>query len=145
VPKSPYTTPEARAIRDQALSKLAKKQMLAQWEQQRKESGNALGYYGCHRRVRKTRGRAGDLTCVDCEKQARHWAHIHGTDPTDPQNYQPMCQSCHWAYDDVGARAAKTRGPEGSRAIALKAWETKRRKNPGGQNDPRDSGLARGH
>lgn len=141
MPKSKYDTPEARAVRDEAVRRLAKKQMRAQWDQKRKESGQELGYFGCHRRVRTARGRAGDQVCVTCGKQARHWAHIHDTDPADVQNYQPMCQKCHWAYDKVGARVVAAKGPEGRRAVALKAWETKRRKK-WQANDPAAPPLA---
>lgn len=56
-------------------------------------------YQARHRRVLYQRGRAAEQTCVICEKQAAHWAHTHGTDPDDPQNYRPMCQSCHQRYD----------------------------------------------
>jgi len=119
VTKPKYAT---AAERNAALSANAKKQMRAQWEQQRQQSGQELGYYGCHRRVRKARGRAGDLACTDCGLPAMHWAHIHGTDPSDPQNYQPMCQRCHWAYDGVGTRVVQAKGPDGRRALALKAW-----------------------
>jgi hypothetical protein len=132
--------------RKAALSEKAKRQMQAQWERQREETGQPLGYFGCHRRVRTQRGRAADQTC-ECGKRARHWAHIHGTDPSDVQNYKPMCQSCHYRYDRVRPQGAETLGPAGRsaaaelawsrrtpeerRQIALKAWETKRRRNAG--------------
>ena len=121
--------------------------MRAQWERQRQESGKDLGYYGCHRRVRTERGRAADQACTECGRQARHWAHVHDTDPADPRNYRPMCQRCHWAYDRVVERAMETKGPEGRsaaaklrwsrrtpeqrREIALKALETRRRREVG--------------
>ena len=130
--KRKYATP---AERKAAQGEQARKQMLAQWDKQRQETGDTLGYFGCHRRVRTARGRAADQACVQCAGPARHWAHIHDTDPADPQNYQPMCQKCHWAYDDVAVKGVATRGPEGSRAIALKAWETKRRKGIGSAPD----------
>jgi hypothetical protein len=131
VPKPKYTTPEARQAAAVVISKMAREQMLAQWEQKRENSGQDLGYYGCHRRVRKARGRAADQVCVTCGSQARHWAHIRDMDPGDPQNYQPMCQGCHWTYDDVPASRNITLGAEGRRTAALKAWETKRRKRAG--------------
>lgn len=109
------------AERKAALSEKAQKQMRTQWDQQRQESGQSLGYYGCHRRVRKVRGRAGDQMCA-CGAQARHWAHIHDTDPADPQNYQAMCQSCHWAYDKVAPRGMETKGPERRSETAVLAW-----------------------
>ena len=116
------------AERKAAASAAAKKQMRDQWERRRQESGKPLGYFGCHRRVRSARGRAGDQRCKHCEAQARHWAHIHDTDPADPKNYISLCQKCHWLYDQVGAKTVASKGAEGHRAVALKAWETKRRK-----------------
>lgn len=95
--------------------------MRAQWERKRQETGQALGYFGCHRRVRKERGRAADQICA-CGKQARHWAHMHGTDPEDPQNYQAMCIPCHYKYDDINQRRMDTLGPEGRSATARLAW-----------------------
>lgn len=134
----PVNTEEARA----AMSRMAKAQMLRQWEEKRKETGQPLGYYGCHRRVRKARGRAADQICIDCGKQARHWAHVHDTDPTDPQNYQPMCYRCHAAYDEIGLKTAASAGngrrseaarrmwerrtPERRTEIMRKAWEVRR-------------------
>ena len=125
------------AERQAALSEQARKQMLAQWERQRGASQDSLGYFGCHRRVRKERGRAADQTCT-CGAQARHWAHIHNTDPADPKNYMPLCQKCHWRYDGVGAATVAAKSPEERRAIALKAWETKRRN----QEEQRDLSAA---
>lgn len=116
----------------------------AQWEKWREENDKPLGYFGAHRRVRKTRGPAKFQTCVDCGKAALHWAHIHDTDPTDPQNYRPMCARCHYAYDQVGSKSVATKGPEGRRAIALKAWETKRRRQVQQDVAP-DPALARLH
>jgi hypothetical protein len=123
--KPKYATLEERKA---AWSAAASKWNRERWERRRQESGKPLGYEGCHFRVRAARGRAADQFCVECGKQAQHWAHIHGTDPAEPQNYQPMCRRCHSAYDGTGAKAVKTAGPEGRRALALKAWETKRRK-----------------
>lgn len=102
---------------------------LAQWEKWRAEHNLAApGYFGLHNRVRKARGPASNYACVDCEKRAQHWATLHGTDGTDVMaHYQPMCVPCHFAYDQVAAQAKATLGPEGRRAAALKAWETKHR------------------
>lgn len=148
------------AERKAALSEKAKRQMKAQWERRREETGRPLGYFGCHRRVRTARGRAADQVC-ECGKRARHWAHIHDTDPADVQNYKPMCQPCHYRYDGVRPQQVKTLGPAGRaaaaelawsrrtpeqrRQIALKAWDTKRRRNAGAPDVvvpdiPRDGG-----
>lgn len=106
----------------------AKAQMQSQWKRQREESGTELGYFGQHRRVRAARGRAGDRQCVRCDEPARHWAWVHDTDRDDPENYQAMCQSCHYLYDEVNSKGTKTMGPRGRSDAAHKAWETKRRK-----------------
>ena len=80
------------------------------------------GYAGAHHRVYRARGRAKDQICVSCGKPARHWAWIHDTDPGDPQNYQPMCASCHHAYDEIAAQGMATKGAEGrSATVALAA------------------------
>lgn len=121
--KPKYANPEERTA---ALREKASRQMLAQWQRKREVEGqDGPGYFGCHIRVRKARGRASDQTC-SCGRKARHWAHTHGTDPADPQNYVAMCQKCHWSYDNVAAKSKETLGPEGRRAAAFKAWETKR-------------------
>jgi hypothetical protein len=57
-----------------------------------------------HWRNRDRRGAAKLLKCVHCaekgiDKQARDWAHVHGTDPEDVMNYIPLCRKCHMAYD----------------------------------------------
>lgn len=52
-----------------------------------------------HRRVRRVRGNAILQKCVECGGRAEQWAWIHGQDPEDPANYQPMCRKDHKAYD----------------------------------------------
>jgi NUMOD3 motif len=61
----------------------------------------SAGYIARHMRVRKDRGKASDQRCVDCGGQAYGWATIHGTDGMLPDDYQPMCMTCHMAYDGV--------------------------------------------
>ena len=156
--KPQYATAEERRV---ARSEKAKKQMRGQWERQRQETGQERpGYFGCHRRVRTERGRARDHVCA-CGAAARHWAHIHGTDPADTQNYLPMCISCHRVYDEVRAQQAETLGAEGRTAaaklawsrrspeqrheIGRKIWETRRRNaQERASDDSRDPGLAGG-
>lgn len=73
--------------------------------------GDAVGYSGLHRRLRKARGRVSELVCVECGNPAQHWAYDHA-DPdekfdaqrglpfsTDLDRYQPMCQPCHRRFD----------------------------------------------
>jgi hypothetical protein len=118
VTKPKYATETERKA---ALSAHATAQMRDQWERKREESGQELGYFGCHRRVRRARGRAKDQTC-ECGAQGWHWAHIHDTDPTDVQNYRAMCQKCHWAYDGVGRKMVEAKTPEERSAAAVLAW-----------------------
>ena len=62
-------------------------------------------YIAIHDRVRQMRGSANSYTCVDCSDPALDWAHITGTDQSDPTNYEPRCRSCHMRYDwATGAR-----------------------------------------
>jgi hypothetical protein len=58
-------------------------------------------YSNLHTKVRRARGRADQQVCCSCGGQARDWATIHGRDGEDPEDYQPMCHSCHFIYDGV--------------------------------------------
>ena len=57
------------------------------------------GYIARHARMRKIRGRARDLPCVDCGGPAREWSQRRDTDGLDPFDYDPRCPPCHRAYD----------------------------------------------
>lgn len=61
--------------------------------------GSEVKYLGAHGRVYRTRGPAIDQICAFCGEQAKEWAHIHDTEPSDPNNYQPLCKPCHGRYD----------------------------------------------
>jgi len=61
-------------------------------------------YNACHLRVRYRRGPARDHSCADCGGQARHWSLIDGRDGESPEDYRPLCVSCHYRYDGVGNR-----------------------------------------
>lgn len=66
----------------------------------------AQDYFGNHRLVRLTRGKATEHRCATCCQPAAHWATIHGEDGTDIyRHYMPMCISCHHAYDESHKRA----------------------------------------
>lgn len=56
-------------------------------------------YQRYHARVYKKFGRAKEYHCSDCNKPANVWAWTHDTDPSDPNNYYPLCYSCHIKYD----------------------------------------------
>lgn len=75
-------------------------------------------YQALHKRVRRHRGSASAHACAHCGQSANHWATIHGTDGSDLQaHYVPLCQKCHWAYDNVGEKSAqKRRGMHWARA-----------------------------
>lgn len=54
---------------------------------------------GLHGKIRRVRGSACIQKCVDCDKYALDWSHIHDTDQFDIWNYEPRCRSCHKKYD----------------------------------------------
>lgn len=75
---------------------------------------NEIGYLAAHDRVRRARGRAPLHLCVTCGRTATNWAYrkdaqqrrAEASGPfvgrpfsPDPDDYQPMCQSCHTSYD----------------------------------------------
>lgn len=75
-----------------------------------KNGGDGTNYSTLHHKVRRFRGRAPEYACVLCDKQANHWAQVHGTDGTDIyKHYQPMCQGCHFRYDGITEKAAEGR------------------------------------
>lgn len=70
-------------------------------------------YFVAHRMVYETRGDAADQPCSSCGKQARDWALVQGSSEealnekgqkysNNPQDYRPMCRSCHAKYDGWG-------------------------------------------
>lgn len=60
-------------------------------------------YYVNHRRVRAERGPAWQQICGHCGDQASDWATIHGRSGERPEDYTPLCRSCHHAYDGRSA------------------------------------------
>lgn len=116
----PKYTPEERI---RVMREKATAQMKAQWERKRQETGQPLGYFGGHRRVRRARGPVKYQLCDTCGKQALHWAHIHNTSYDDPENYRPMCQPCHWVYDGTGKKSKKALTHEQLSAASKLAWE----------------------
>lgn len=65
-------------------------------------------YTGRHAIPRRARGRARDYACEDCGASALHWATIHGRDGSKPEDYRPLCNPCHIAYD--GGHAGERNG-----------------------------------
>lgn len=73
--------------------------------------GENIGYSGAHMRLRRARGLATNLTCIDCLGPAEHWSFNHST-PLDRtltakegpysanvDDWDPRCVSCHKRYD----------------------------------------------
>lgn len=78
-------------------------------------TGDDAAYGTVHGRLRDERGRAEDMTCVECGRQAADWAYNHtsGVEMYDSRGcvyspdltaYVPMCKSCHKKYDMTVAR-----------------------------------------
>lgn len=68
--------------------------------------GDKVSYSGAHMRLRATMGKAEAQSCSRCPEQARTWAYIGpravGEEKpysTRPEDYTPMCDSCHTYYD----------------------------------------------
>jgi NAD-dependent SIR2 family protein deacetylase len=57
-----------------------------------------------HSRVLAVRGRAAEQECTDCGDRAKEWSQRHGTDGTEPADYDPRCNACHREYDGAGAK-----------------------------------------
>ena len=81
-------------------------------------AGDRVTYLGAHLRLYRARGRADQLSCVDCEKPAQSWSYNHDApdEKTDaagraysgnPDHYSPKCYSCHATADKVTANARK--------------------------------------
>lgn len=85
-------------------------------------SGDDVGYNTAHRRVAEAKGAASQHDCINCGGHAREWAYDHAdpdariASPGNPRiagmpyslsvdHYQPMCKSCHKAFDKAHARA----------------------------------------
>jgi hypothetical protein len=64
--------------------------------------GSDAGYQALHMRIIRSRGRADHCEWRDkagCKSRKYEWAHLHGTDPGDVQNYVSLCKTCHQRYD----------------------------------------------
>jgi hypothetical protein len=71
--------------------------------------GNQVKYIAAHQRVHRLKGRAANHTC-HCGSQAQEWAYDGGCPDEliddrgrkyspNPDYYNPMCRSCHRAFD----------------------------------------------
>jgi NUMOD3 motif len=72
-------------------------------------------YQARHKRQHHAAGPASAHHCewCLCPNQAKHWALIHGRAGECPDDYMALCQSCHFAYDEVGVRNEATRRARG--------------------------------
>lgn len=73
--------------------------------------GEDVAYSAVHRRLRELVGPASRFSCAACDAPAQEWAYQHDADDericqksglpftTDLTHYQPMCRSCHRAFD----------------------------------------------
>jgi hypothetical protein len=64
--------------------------------------GSAASYQSVHQRIARQRGvasRCENRSALGCISEKYEWAHIHGTDPHDVDNYRQLCKSCHITYD----------------------------------------------
>jgi len=60
-------------------------------------------YGSLHARIGRERGAATECemrTEVGCASETYEWAHVHGTDAQDVNNYRQLCKSCHVTYDN---------------------------------------------
>lgn len=86
-------------------------------------------YAQAHNLVRKTKGKAAEHACVQCGKPAREWALSRERQEEgmvwspNPDDYSPMCRSCHVLYDipeDRRKDVAAMRGHLGGTALAAR-------------------------
>jgi hypothetical protein len=96
-----------------------------------KSISHTTDYFNMHRKIKYYRGRAAQYICIKCQKQAKHWAKVHGVSGFDPWDYVPMCISCHHAYDKIHERAGfhgHAHSEESKAKISEASRETHRRK-----------------
>lgn len=70
-------------------------------------STNDREYMRRHGMVADARGKAKQHKCEHCSGQAFDWATIYGTDGSRPEDYMPLCRSCHIAYDGTSHTGLK--------------------------------------
>jgi hypothetical protein len=76
--------------------------------------GDEVGYAAVHQRNLRSKGSAGQFSCVDCGGRAAEWSYNHSgvkerieyrSDgvsvpySTDPDQYEPRCVPCHRRFD----------------------------------------------
>jgi len=87
-------------------------------EELRPLRNDVVGYSAVHQRLKRERGLASDYACIKCYSSANEWAFIGNPESAlyknvigrrgketrlffsrDLTQYEPMCHSCHVAYD----------------------------------------------
>lgn len=98
-------------------------------------------YVQVHHEVRRLRGRADDHSCL-CGEPARDWAYQHTGNPElraldgsrphslNPNDYEPMCRSCHIRFDLKHDPALADRYAPGFNAAAVEALRAKWENDP---------------
>jgi DNA-directed RNA polymerase subunit M/transcription elongation factor TFIIS len=96
-----------------------------------KKVGTRSTYHVNHQMVRKERGPAWQQKCEHCGARAKQWATIHGRSGASPDDYMPLCGSCHHKYDGLVANLpdniGSKRTPEAKqrmRDAANRRWAT---------------------
>lgn len=67
-------------------------------------------YYVNHRRVRAELGPAWEYECAHCSSRAMDWATIHERSGESPDDFMPLCKSCHNVYDGLSANFPHVEG-----------------------------------
>ena len=65
-------------------------------------AGDRANYSARHQRVKYARGSASQYPCQHCgtdDGSRYEWAQIHGTTGQSPDDYMPLCETCHEDYD----------------------------------------------
>ena len=78
------------------------------------KAGTRSQYHVNHAMVRKERGPAWRYVCQHCGGPAKYWATIHGKSGESPDDYMPLCGSCHWKYDGLVANLPDNTGSKRS-------------------------------
>lgn len=81
--------------------------------------GNSVGYSAFHYRLVATKGRPHKCERCGTNDPGKHydWANLTGK-YDDPSDYQRMCRSCHFKYDDMNRNF---KGATGARPAPSKA------------------------
>ncbi|MBS1863036.1 MAG: hypothetical protein JSS68_15145 [Actinobacteria bacterium] len=71
--------------------------------------GDNVGYIGAHERIVAQKGSAKDHMCSEpgCSRRAYDWSYrLHEGFSTVPDDYRPLCRSCHVKLDKRAKKAA---------------------------------------